>query len=357
MGCIKSKEQVETRSLILSMVGLPGSGKSTLAKQLKLIQVGPNAFSTEELENFAEETRYNLFNGVQSLVKNIKKKDAKLKRIKNSENRKYAEEFTALSFPDYKEILGEEMANHLIKLWNDKGIKEWVAEYGVEEYERESQLTYVMSQLPRILMPNYLPTEDDCIRARQRTTGLSIVEYTTRDPKMNWKLIDMGGQKSERRKWQFGLRGSTGVIFCIALDEFDRESETEGVSVIEEATDLFKQVATTSLQEGDDKTVFLFLNKKDLFFIKLRKMEKTFKDYKGGKDYSAALEYIKDKFLSKLDDRIKKKIHVHESCALDKGNVKKIFDRVMRTVHENSLQASGLIDKDQAYLATNNIEM
>jgi len=343
MGCFKSKPR-EPETLVLGMVGLPRSGKSTLAKQLKFIHVGPNALSAEDLENFAEETRFNLYTGVQTLIKELTSEDQNLKNIKNRSNRKFAKEFLCLSFLEFKSQLGAEKAASITELWNDKGIKEWVAEYGVEEIDRESQLSYVISQLPRILMPDYLPNEGDCVRARQRTTGLSIVEYTTKDPRLNWKLVDMGGQNSERRKWQYGLKDAKGVIFCIALDEFDRQSDTEGCSILEDAANTFQSVATSSISEG--KIVFLFLNKTDLFFIKRRKMEKIFEDYDGGKDYDAALRYIKDKVLSKLDDITKKQIYVYDSCALDKKNVQKVFDDVMRTVHKNRLHSSGLLDKD-----------
>jgi len=269
MGCGGTKPKV-AETLFLAMVGLPRSGKSTLAKQLKFIHVGTSAFSVEDLQNFAEETRFNLYKGVLLLIKEMEEQDPDLKTIKNRDNRKYAKEFVTLSFAEFKAQLSEEMGDSLTALWGDKGVKEWVAIHGVEDIDREAQLTYVISQVPRILFPDYVPSEDDCIRARQRTTGLSVVEYTTADPYLHWKLIDMGGQPSERKKWEHGIKDANGVIFCIALDEFDRQSDTsKELNILDEAATLFEEVATSCLSHG--KSVFLFLNKNDLFFTKLRK--------------------------------------------------------------------------------------
>jgi len=44
------------------------------------------------------------------------------------------------------------------------------------------------------------------------------------------RVFDVGGQRSERRKWIHCFEGVTAIMFCVALSEYDlvlREDETQ----------------------------------------------------------------------------------------------------------------------------------
>ena len=44
------------------------------------------------------------------------------------------------------------------------------------------------------------------------------------------RMVDVGGQRSERRKWIHGFEGVPAIIFLVAISEYDqvlRESENE----------------------------------------------------------------------------------------------------------------------------------
>jgi guanine nucleotide-binding protein G(i) subunit alpha len=38
---------------------------------------------------------------------------------------------------------------------------------------------------------------------------------------LNIKLLDVGGQRSERKKWIHCFEGVTAIIFCVAMSEYD----------------------------------------------------------------------------------------------------------------------------------------
>lgn len=65
----------------------------------------------------------------------------------------------------------------------------------------------------------------------------------------------------------------------------------------------------------------MFLNKKDLFAEKIKKvpLKKTYKNYKGGKDFDAAVNFIKDLYFARIQ---KPGItpYVHVTCAIDTGS-------------------------------------
>lgn len=58
---------------------------------------------------------------------------------------------------------------------------------------------YVMDNLDRIASPNFVPTTDDVLRCRARTTGIHETEFDVNE--LHFRMVDVGGQRSERKKW------------------------------------------------------------------------------------------------------------------------------------------------------------
>lgn len=102
-----------------------------------------------------------------------------------------------------------------------------------------------LDSLDRLCAENYIPSVDDVLRVRVPTTG--IIEYTfplSRDLHFRWALIvmvhlcvnalcrmvDVGGQRSERRKWIHCFDKVQAIIFLVAVSEYDQvlaEDETQ----------------------------------------------------------------------------------------------------------------------------------
>lgn len=53
--------------------------------------------------------------------------------------------------------------------------------------------------IQRLAEPNYVPTEQDVLRSRSKTTGIIETEFDIE--KSHFRLVDVGGQRSERKKW------------------------------------------------------------------------------------------------------------------------------------------------------------
>jgi hypothetical protein len=102
-------------------------------------------------------------------------------------------------------------------------------------------LSFLDALKERISDANYVPTLDDVLHARKPTVG-DIVEYRiTLDSsyirhakfifilKNNviyrlficYRMIDVGGQRKERRHWLQCVDGVTSVIFMVSLAEYD----------------------------------------------------------------------------------------------------------------------------------------
>ena len=76
------------------------------------------------------------------------------------------------------------------------------------------------NSLERMSNPNYLPTDQDILRSRVKTTG--ITETMFRVGELTYRLFDVGGQRSERKKWIHCFENVTALVFLVALSEYDQ---------------------------------------------------------------------------------------------------------------------------------------
>jgi guanine nucleotide-binding protein G(i) subunit alpha len=67
---------------------------------------------------------------------------------------------------------------------------------------------------------NYLPSDQDILRSRVKTTG--ITETTFEVGELTYRLFDVGGQRSERKKWIHCFENVTALVFLVSLSEYDQ---------------------------------------------------------------------------------------------------------------------------------------
>ena len=225
-------------------------------------------------------------------------------------------------------------------LWNDSGIKECYDRR--REYQLTDSAKYYLSDIDRIAEPNYLPTKQDILRARVATTG--IIEHTFNLKEIRFRMIDVGGQRSERRKWIHCFENVTSIVFLVALSEYDQflyESESE--NRMEESKALFKTIIT--YRWFQNASVILFLNKKDLLEEKIMSsnLADYFPEYNGPqKDVIAAREFIQDMFVDQNTDS-EKSIYSHFTCATDTENIRFVFAAVKDRILQLNLKEYHLI--------------
>ena len=200
-------------------------------------------------------------------------------------------------------------------------------------------------RLEAICASDYDPTEADILRVRARTSG--VIEKRFNMEGNQFAIIDVGGQKSERRKWLSCFDDVHGVIFVAALSEYDQTLfEDEQQNRMQDALDLFKKLCNDAV--FDNTAFILFLNKMDLFKQKIADPTKQIKsvplfaDYSGPpSDYAAGVSYFRGKFESM--NKTKKDIYVHETCATDTTLIKKVLGDCKTVVLKAALQESGFI--------------
>ncbi|MBV96059.1 Guanine nucleotide-binding protein G(z) subunit alpha, partial [Eschrichtius robustus] len=160
---------------------------------------------------------------------------------------------------------------------------------------------------------------------------------------MHPQMVDVGGQRSERRKWIHCFENVTSIMFLVALSEYDQVLvESDNENRMEESKALFRTIVTYPWFQNS--SVILFLNKKDLLAQKIRRIPLTvcFPEYSGQNTYEEAAVYIQRQFEDLNRNKETKEIYSHFTCATDTSNIQFVFDAVTDVIIQNNLKYIGL---------------
>ncbi|XP_010526031.1 PREDICTED: guanine nucleotide-binding protein alpha-1 subunit isoform X2 [Tarenaya hassleriana] len=352
----ETKAEKHIRKLLL--LGAGESGKSTIFKQIKLLfQTG---FDETELKSYVPVIHANVYQTIKLLhdaSKEFAQNEAdSAKYTLSSENtigEKLSEICGGLDYPR----LTEELAEEIETLWKDAAIQETCSRGN--ELQVPDCTQYFMENLRRLSDVNYIPTKEDVLYARVRTTGVVEIQFSPVGENKRsgevYRLFDVGGQRNERRKWIHLFEGVTAVIFCAAISEYDQTLfEDEHRNRMMETKELFDWVLK---QPCFEKTSFmLFLNKFDIFEKKVLEVPlnvcEWFRDYHpvstGKQEIEHAYEFVKKKFeelyyQNTAPDRVDRVFKIYRTTALDQKLVKKTFKLVDETLRRRNLLEAGLL--------------
>eukprot|EP01091_Cochliopodium_minus_P016414 TRINITY_DN613_c0_g1_i1.p1 TRINITY_DN613_c0_g1~~TRINITY_DN613_c0_g1_i1.p1 ORF type:complete len:276 (-),score=69.30 TRINITY_DN613_c0_g1_i1:202-1029(-) len=236
----------------LLLLGTGESGKSTLAKQMKIIYL--KGFSESELLQFKPVIQSNAIEAIKLLVNACKVFEYELEET----NMKIAHPYYDI-YP-LKTPMTPDIRDDIDSLWKDEAVQKAWKRNG--EFQLLDSSGYFLDNIDRISQNSYVPTSEDALKCRVRTTGINEMDFAI--GKMNFKMVDVGGQRTERKKWVHCFQNVTGIIFVIAINEYDLTLfEDDNVNRMEEACQLFDEICNS--QWFLKSSMILFLNKKDLF--------------------------------------------------------------------------------------------
>jgi GTPase SAR1 family protein len=157
------------------------------------------------------------------------------------------------------------------------------------------------------------------------------------------KLVDVGGQRNERKKWIHCFEGVTAILFVASLSEYDQKCyEDDTTNRMKESLLLFDEIC--NLKYFLDTSMILLLNKTDLFGqkIKERDLSSTFPEYDGGKDFDNAIKFIRERYEELNKHKDSKQIYTNFCCATDTDNFSKVFNSIKEILLNKSLKNLGI---------------
>ncbi|KAL1514884.1 hypothetical protein AB1Y20_003966 [Prymnesium parvum] len=298
----------------LLLLGAGESGKSTIFKQVKLIT--SSGYSQDELHHFRYIIHRNALDGIKILLEEAEKRSLEL----SEDNEELADRIQLWA----GENLNPELGSSIAKVWRDPSVQ---ATFKLRaEFQLGDSAAYFLNDVERLSATDFLPTTDDVLRARVRTSGVVMKDFSFK--KQEFRLFDVGGQRSERRRWLQYFDHVTSIVFVAAISEYNQVmAEDSSKNRLEEALELFEQIVNSHYFKDVD--IMVFLNKRDLFADKIKEIDpiKWFPDYKGGCNYDAAETYFKNAFRARVKDK-KKELYLYSTCATDTGNIKFVLDAI-----------------------------
>lgn len=344
--------------LILFPIFIAGeSGKSTIVKQA-LMNYG-SGFDNNTRASYHQIIIRNLYKGAMAIFEACADPDMGL-IIKDAEVLEAGKRLTllanmTLSHTGKRFNLDDRTVQDLRLLWNDENIQ------GALQNRHKFQLDDTWAGFVKKLEgypsswggPTWEPNDSDIIEARNMTVGFATIDVTI-DGK-NFRFIDVGGQRAERRKWMNLFTNVDAVLFVAALSEYNQKLfEDRRVNRLTESLEMFKQYS--SQNEFRDSAFMLFLNKYDLFQEKYYDqglpLEKPFesdgiaipptKDKETDRDCMVALNWFADLYLQ-FCGRPSSEVFIHTTTALDEGNVKFVLESCRNYIFTRLLQAAGMM--------------
>ncbi|XP_038597288.1 guanine nucleotide-binding protein G(t) subunit alpha-3 [Tachyglossus aculeatus] len=324
----------DARTVKLLLLGAGESGKSTIVKQMKIIH--KNGYTEQECMEYKAVVYSNTLQSILAITKAMTTLGIEYGNPQSAEDEK---QLGTMANTLEDGTMTPELAERMKRLWRDPGIQACFKR--ASEYQLSDSAAYYLNDLDRLSAPGYLPNEQDVLHSRVKTTGIIETQFSFKD--LHFRMFDVGGQRSERKKWIHCFEGVTCIIFCVALSAYDMVLvEDEEVNRMHESLHLFNSIcnhkyfATTS--------IVLFLNKKDLFKDKVTKVHLSicFPEYKGPNTFEDAGNYIKNQFVNLNLKKEDKEIYCHMTCATDTQNVKFVFDAVTDIIIKENLKDCGL---------------
>jgi len=302
----ETKEVKKTVKVLL--LGVSNAGKSTLLRQLS-INHGEASTDDSYKIDMRLLLRLNAIIGIKKLFRYCTRIDLSLpdkcvkanELLDNDGSFELAEDFSVAT------------VQSLITIWED--VSEDIFEEAAEKYEELRHLKYLMEIMDRMSEKGYMPTSDDMLHARRTTVGIY-----SEDIHFNgylWQCIDVGGQKSERRKWIHCFDNVDVLVYCVNLASFDEPCPyNKDRCILDDSLSVWKSILATFTAEP----IVLVFNKVDLFKHKMAERKQSYKD---------TLQDIKHQFLHGTQSN--QVINVFTTCALDSRQVMKHWRLMMNS--------------------------
>lgn len=355
----------------LLLLGAGESGKSTIVKQMKLLHPVNDreeaGFSQAEKEEAKFAIYANIMDSIVALLEattdlDIPLENGQLRQDKSTvleyatslvnKHRKQqnsvgtTEQATPPDvvlppvFPALERPPGS-IVKAIENLWLSSGVQQ--AYQRRNEFQLADSAAYFLCNVAKYTSDNYVPSDQDILRTRVRTTGIVKIEFEYKS--LVFHMFDVGGQRSERKKWIHCFDNVDCVLFVVAMSEYDQMLvEDRSVNRMQESLTLFADIVNNEFFK--EMPFIVFFNKHDLFKEKVRtkSIRVAFPLYPGSlNDADASADFIVDTFLSQSKVELKKRpMYPHLTTATDTDLVKYVFSSVADVILNEVLKTTGL---------------
>nr|XP_027238812.1 guanine nucleotide-binding protein G(f) subunit alpha-like [Penaeus vannamei] len=351
------------KAIKILLLGAGESGKTTIIKQMKILHI--SGFSPEEKMEKAQDIKSNVLEAISTLSSNMELLGIPLGSENNRASFEYIRgiELEGFAFP-------QEFYDHTERLWGDSGIREAYAQQ--HKFQLIDCSKYFLDKVNVLKQPDYVPSVQDILHSRRRTTNIQKIEFEVKIPRkyggggsLTFWMFDVGGQRGERNEMIQVFDGIQTVLFLVSASCFDLVvREDEATNRLQESIKIFQNVWVSRFLK--DAGFIVFLNKQDILKDKVVNSKKhigdyfpNYADYKldvkdqdpnEDEEYQKTRCFIRDQFLeiakqqvtrearklspgfSVAEEERVRECYWHFTTATDTNNVKLVFEDVHNMV-------------------------
>ncbi|KAK2829187.1 hypothetical protein Q7C36_017177 [Tachysurus vachellii] len=334
--CISKDKTYVKRLVKILLLGAGESGKSTFLKQMRIIH--GQDFDQLAREEFRATIYSNVIKGIRVLV------DAREKLHipwGNASNQTHGEAVMSFDTRSAQGLVEPKVFQRYLpavrSLWADSGIQH--AYDRRREFQLGESVKYFLDNLEKLGMPDYLPSQQDILLARRPTKG--IHEYDFEIKNVPFKMVDVGGQRSERRRWFECFDSVTSILFLVSSSEFDQVlMEDRQTNRLTESLNIFGTIVNNRV--FSNVSIILFLNKTDLLEEKVKTVaiKDFFPEYEGDPhSLDDVQKFLVTCFRNQRREQQNKPLYHHFTTAINTENIRLVFRDVKDTIlHDNLKQ-------------------
>ncbi|RDB24781.1 Guanine nucleotide-binding protein alpha-4 subunit [Hypsizygus marmoreus] len=153
-------------------------------------------------------------------------------------------------------------------LWNDAVVQQILRKRNIRI---EDAPGFFLHDLDRIANLDYVPSDEDVVRARLRTTGVQEYRFTLdrgTASSLDWLMYDVAGIRTSRAAWIPYFKDITAIIFLAPLSAFNENlAEDPRINRLDDTFSLWNTICSSKLLS--DVQIILFMNKIDILQRKL----------------------------------------------------------------------------------------
>ncbi|KAF8519463.1 guanine nucleotide binding protein, alpha subunit [Gautieria morchelliformis] len=210
---------------------------------------------------------------------------------------------------------------------------------------------YFLKDLDRITAKDYMPTDDDILRTRIRTLGVSETHFkleTGPDKGQTWVVIDVGGSRNQRAAWVPYFDDVNAIIFLASIGDFDQFlKEDRTINCLKDTLELWESIVSNKLLGKAE--IILFLNKYDMLSQKIGAgvvFSKFVTSYKDRNNAESVGRYLQRKFAALHKQRSSnptRTIHSHFTSVTNKSSTAALIGYVRVTILRSHLGQTKLL--------------
>eukprot|EP01083_Nonionella_stella_P040206 109259_1 len=326
----------DEKLLKVLLLGPSDSGKTTVIKQLHQIH---ETHDEANSQNLVPEIR-------DSIIENMKVLCEQSIRL----NEEYDEPSSVHRSVEYlrDELLQLEPPYHLgsdnvykmTQLWHDDGIKHTLRMSNY--FQINDNVVYFMNKIDEIASDTYEPSFEDSVRFMRRSTGFTphtFTSYVDGYGDYHFEIPDVGGTRSERRKWwnrRVISDDASAIVFMVPLSDYDKVLyEDDKTNRLIDAITLFKKTMIKGKFFTKQSIIVLF-NKYDLYEEKIKTIPithafPTYPNVMKANDADDVMKFVAGQFVSVFNDnniKMENPLRILRTNAIDTESVEQVFGKI-----------------------------